>query len=164
MENLKAPNDESKGSFLKIEYSNLNSRQKENYNFQKVSAVLAGYGYITIRLSDDWQGADFIAYHIDGVQFLRVQLKGRMVLDTKYTGKDIWICFDYGGDWFLYPHDKFLVWALKFLNVGATKNWVLAEKLEDVEGKYSWPKPSKKVLLWLNENGFNLGCECKKVE
>lgn len=48
----------------KISYSDdLNARQKENFNFQKVSAVLADYGYVTMRLSDDWQGADFIALH-----------------------------------------------------------------------------------------------------
>jgi len=43
----------------KIDYRKLNSRQKENYNFQKVSGILADYGFATIRLSDDWNGADF---------------------------------------------------------------------------------------------------------
>lgn len=41
---------------------------------------MADYGFMTIRLSDDWQGADFIAQHVDGVLFLRVQLKGRLTL------------------------------------------------------------------------------------
>jgi hypothetical protein len=50
-------------NFNRILYSNLNSRQKEAFNFQKVSAVLADYGFITIRLSSDWGGADFIAQH-----------------------------------------------------------------------------------------------------
>ena len=36
-------------------YRDLNSRQQENYNFQKVSAVLADYGFATLRLSADWQ-------------------------------------------------------------------------------------------------------------
>lgn len=45
--------------FAKIKYSDLSSPQKENYNFQKISAVLADYGFATIRLSDDWNGADF---------------------------------------------------------------------------------------------------------
>ena len=49
----------------KITYADLNSRQRENYNFQKVSALFADYGFTTMRLSDDWQGADFIAQHID---------------------------------------------------------------------------------------------------
>lgn len=37
------------------------SRQQENYNFQKLSAVLADYGFMTVRLTDDWKGADFIS-------------------------------------------------------------------------------------------------------
>lgn len=51
-------------SFKKIEYKNLNSKQKENYNFQKASTKLADYGYNCLRLSDDWNGADFIDLHI----------------------------------------------------------------------------------------------------
>lgn len=49
--------------FPKISYRELNARQKENFNFQKVSAVLADYGFVTFRLSDDWQGADFIVLY-----------------------------------------------------------------------------------------------------
>ena len=45
----------------KIKYEDLNARQKETYNFQIVSALFADYGYTTIKLSDDWLGADFIA-------------------------------------------------------------------------------------------------------
>jgi hypothetical protein len=65
-------------NLTKIDPTNINSRQKENYNFLKVSAVLADYGFNTMRLSDDWQGADFIAVHIDGETFLKVQLKSRL--------------------------------------------------------------------------------------
>ena len=50
----------------KIKYGSLNNRQKESYNFQKVSSILAEYGFVTMKLNDDWQGADFIAQHIDG--------------------------------------------------------------------------------------------------
>ena len=45
-----------------INYAELNSRQKEAYNFQKLAAALADYGFNCIKLSDDWQGADFLAY------------------------------------------------------------------------------------------------------
>jgi hypothetical protein len=78
-------------SLKTIVYSQLNARQKENFNFLKVSAVLADYGYMTMRLNDDWQGADFIAQHIDGGTFLKVQLKSRLAFGTKYQGKDL-IC------------------------------------------------------------------------
>ena len=62
-------------AFTKIDPKKLNPREKENYNFLKVSAVLADYGFVTMRLSSDWQGADFIAQHLDGETFLRVRPK-----------------------------------------------------------------------------------------
>jgi len=89
----------------RVSYADLNSRQKENYNFQKVTGRLADYGFNCLRLTDDWQGADFIACHIDGETFLKVQLKGRFVLDRKYLRKDIHIAFLHRDDLFLYPHD-----------------------------------------------------------
>jgi hypothetical protein len=70
-------------NFERVVYSNLNPRQQETFNFQKVSAVLADYGFTTIRLSSDWRGADFIAQHFDGMRFLKVQLKGQG-LDTAF--------------------------------------------------------------------------------
>ena len=83
----------------KINYSDLNSKAKEMYNFHKVSAKLADYGYTCMWLTNDWQGADFIAVHIDGVTDLKVQLKGRISFAKKYIGKEIYICFiDNGGD------------------------------------------------------------------
>ena len=50
----------------KVKYENLKSKQKENFNFQKVAAELAEYGFNCMWLNDDWLGADFIAHHIDG--------------------------------------------------------------------------------------------------
>jgi hypothetical protein len=38
----------------RIEYNKLNARQKETYNFQKASAILADYGFATIKLNDDF--------------------------------------------------------------------------------------------------------------
>jgi hypothetical protein len=52
-------------AFERVSYKALNARQRENYNSQKISAVLADYGFSTIRPSSDWQGADFIAQHLD---------------------------------------------------------------------------------------------------
>ena len=78
------------------------------YNFQKVSAVLADYGFTTMWLNNDWQGADFIAVHADGETDIRVQLKGRLSFARKYVGKNIYICFIEGSDTYLYPHDALL--------------------------------------------------------
>ena len=72
-----------------IEYSELNSKQKEIYNFQKIAAKLADYGFNCIKLGDDWLGADFLAYHKDGKDTLKVQLKGRLTIDKKYRGRNV---------------------------------------------------------------------------
>ena len=74
--------------FKPVPYADLNSRQKENHNFQKVAARLADYGYNCLRLTDDWQGADFMACHVDGETILKVQLKGRLTIDK--TVARIW--------------------------------------------------------------------------
>jgi len=93
----------------KINYSDLNSKAKEMYNFHKVSAKLADYGYTCMWLNNDWQGADFIAVHVDGVTDIKIQLKGRLSFAKKYVGKEIYICFiDNGNDIYLYPHDEIL--------------------------------------------------------
>jgi hypothetical protein len=125
--------------FQKIDYKNLNSRQKENYNFQKVAGHLADYGYNCLRLSDDWNGADFIACHVDGNRFLKVQLKGRLTLQKKYIGKDIYIAFHYKGDWYLCPHDE--VKDLLY-NQGSMMGSVSWEK----NGGYSWGHISVHIL------------------
>lgn len=92
----------------RIAYTDLNSRQRENYNFHKISAVLADFGFTTLRLSDDWHGADFIAVHIDGDTFLRVQLKGRLSFDKNYLGRGLHVAFREEDVWYLYPHDELL--------------------------------------------------------
>lgn len=108
-----------------IKYSDLNTRQKEIYNFQKVSAVFSDYGFVTIKLSDDWCGADFIALHFDQQQQFKVQLKGNLSFAKKYEGKDLHICFhDKKSDaWYLYPHDKLLKVFIKSKRIGGTESW-----------------------------------------
>jgi len=126
----------------KITYEDLNSRQKENYNFHKVSALLADYGYSTIRLTDDWMGADFIAQHIGGDIPILVQLKGRVTFDRKYEKKNLYICFFDGHDCYLYPHDEILGKIL--MDIGETDSW-------KVNGGYSWPTLSKKLKTLLED-------------
>jgi len=116
----------------KILYETLNSRQQETYNFQKISAVLADFGYLTIRLSDDWNGADFIAQHFETKEFLKVQLKGRLCFYAKYQDKDLCICFREAGFWYLYPHDELLSKVLSAGMMKGTKSW-------DELGGYSFP-------------------------
>ncbi len=116
----------------KISYNKLNARQKEIYNFQKVTAIFADYGYTTIKLSDDWMGADFIALNFNGKEFLRVQLKGRATFERKYLKKDLYICFQdkQNDNWYLYPHDKVLKKILP--TIKNSHSWKVA-------GAYSFP-------------------------
>lgn len=113
----------------------LNAKQQENYNYQKASAILADYGYNTIRLSDDWKGADFLAAHVNGNDFLKVQLKGCLIFEKKYRDKNIWICFPDGLSWFLYRHDELLEEFGKTMNFINTPEW-------NVRGKYHWRHPT----------------------
>lgn len=131
--------------FEPIPYSQLNSRQQENYNFHKVAARLADYGFNCLRLTDDWQGADFIACHIDGQTFLKVQLKGRLCLDKKYIGKDIHVAFLHGDDCFLYPHDELLATVI---SSGALNEE--SERWRD-HGQRHWPQPPAWALQFLSE-------------
>jgi hypothetical protein len=120
----------------KIEYRELNSKQQEIYNFQKVAAILADYGFNCIKLADDWQGADFLAYHKDGGQTLKVQLKGRLYVAKQYIGKDIFMTFPIEGDWYLVEHDE----LLKI--IGGCTPWL--ETSSWIEGgAYGSSKPSK---------------------
>ncbi|MDF2462434.1 MAG: hypothetical protein K0Q43_669 [Ramlibacter sp.] len=89
----------------RIKYEDLNPKAKETFNFHKMASILADYGYNCIWLSDDWNGADFIGVHIDGVSDIKVQLKGNFSFAKKYRGKNLYIaCFD-SGDLYVYPHD-----------------------------------------------------------
>lgn len=108
--------------FAKIAYAKLNARQKENFNFQKVSAVLADYGFVTFRLSDDWQGADFIALRVSG-EVLRVQLKSRLAFFEKYRNKGLHVAFADGDTWYLYPHDELLDKVLSKTKIKASASW-----------------------------------------
>ena len=94
----------------KVDYKDLNARQRENYNYHVIAAKLAKYGYDCLRLNNDWQGADFIAVHNDGETFYKVQLKSRLTFSKKYWKKDIWIAFidSETGKACIYDHDKLL--------------------------------------------------------
>lgn len=122
----------------RIEYKNLKARQKENFNYQKVSAIMADYGFVTLRLTDDWQGADFIAQHVDGKTFLRVQLKSRLTFQRKYKNKGLYVAFGDHGKWYLYPHDDLLRQVLSRDMIRKTKSW-------RQRGGYSYYKVSKQL-------------------
>lgn len=126
----------------RIEYARLNARQKENYNFAKISGLLADFGFVTMRLSDDWQGADFIAQHVDGGTFMKVQLKSRLTFEKKYAGKDLYVVFVDHGEWYLFPHDELVETILAETEVGGTVSW-------SRHGSYSFPRLGQQMRALL---------------
>ena len=91
-----------------INYSSLNAKAQETYNFHKMAAILADYGYNCLWLNDDWNDADCIAMHIDGISDFKIQLKGGISFAQKYRGKNLFIAFFELGDLYIYPHDVVL--------------------------------------------------------
>jgi len=128
----------------RIKYSDLNAKQKEAYNFQKVSALLADFGFNCIKLSDDWQGADFLAYHKNQKETLRVQLKARPTIEKKYVGNGLCIAFPIKGTWYLIEHDVFVRLVEKHSNWMNTPSW------KD-KGGYSSDAPNSTLLGHLDE-------------
>lgn len=126
----------------KIKYQNLNSKQKESYNFHKIASKLADYGFNSLQLNDDWQGADFIAVHIDGEQMLKVQLKGRFTVDKKYQNKKIYIAYIEDEKVRIYNHDEIVEKLTE--NVLSSKSWVNT-------GGYSWGKTPNQYMDCIKE-------------
>lgn len=122
-----------------INYSDLNNKQKESYNYQKLSGVLANYGYTTYRMHDDFNGTDFLAIGVNG-DVLKIQLKSRCSIDKKYLNKNILIAFRKESQWFLYPHDILHEYIIKH-STGAADNGFRSMKnipkwLEPILSKY----------------------------
>ena len=104
----------------RVVYKSLNAKQKENYNYHKVAAALTEYGYDSMRLNNDWEGADFIS--VKGDDMIKVQLKGRFTLSKKYENKDLYIAFIEDGIIKIYSHDEALGIATN--NITDSKSWL----------------------------------------
>jgi hypothetical protein len=77
-------------------------------------------------------GVDFILHRETDGLVRKVQLKSRWTIDRKYVGRDIWIAFPSGGDWYLMPHDEMMRLAGDALTSGS---WLK-------DGSYSRPRLS----------------------
>jgi hypothetical protein len=131
-------------SLKKIAYSELNSKQKEIYNFQKVAGLLADYGFNCIKLADDWQGADFLAYHKDGSNTLKVQLKSRLTIAKKYTGKDLFVVLPMQNAWYLIEHDELVALVKKYTTWLDSESWQSG-------GEYHSANPNPKLSAALEK-------------
>ena len=98
--------------FENICYEALYPRQKENYNYQKVSSILADYGFAT--------------HHINGHTLLKVQQKSRLTFVKKHREKEVFICFPYKEVWYQYEHDTLLGVLLNHFNnrMAKSTSWI----------------------------------------
>jgi hypothetical protein len=128
----------------KVSYAELNARQREVFNYQKVAGHLAEYGFNCIKLTDDWQGADFLAYHKDGNSTLKVQLKSRLVVSKKYHGKSLYMAFPIGNSWHLVEHDHLLELIKEHTTWLTTESWRKA-------GGYSSANPNPSLVRVLSK-------------
>lgn len=131
----------------KVKYSDLNNKQKEIYNYRKISAILADYGFDCVRLPDDWNKADFLAHHIDGKTMYRIQLKGRFTIGQKYQGSDIMMAFPISErkspekkTWYLIRHTELVKLAGKHTKFLKTTSWKTGKKM------YSNANPPKELV------------------
>ena len=112
-----------------------------------MAALLADYGFNCIKLEDDWQGADFLAFHKDGATTLRVQLKARVTISKKYQSKDLHLAFPADGGWYLVPHDKLIAIAEETTPWLRSSSWIK-------DGQYSAAQPSRQMLDQLSEHAL----------
>lgn len=134
----------------RVKYSNLKAKQKEIFNFQKASAALADYGFQCLLIADDWNGADFLAYHMINGDTLKVQLKGRVTIKRDYIGKGLWIMcpakWESEPAWLMIPHD--VLWkAIR----KTTPTFEQSESWTGPKGVRSMAKPSKELQWRIKE-------------
>ena len=136
-------------NFKHVEYKDLQPKQQEIYNFQKLSGILADYGFNCIKLSDDWNGADFLAYHHNGEDTIKVQLKGRLSIFKKYIKKDIYIAFPINNDWYLIEHDELVKIVENNTPWLESESWITG-------GGYASGNPSQKLLDAIKDKKYLL--------
>ena len=112
------------------------SKQIESYNFHKAAAVLVEYGFDCIRISDDWEGADFLAHRKESGETLMVQLKTGLVIDKKYCHlPDLYMCFplDNTGKWYLIKHSDLIQLVREH-----SKRWFDSSRWKKQNMYWSW--------------------------
>ena len=129
-----------------IDYPSVHCKAQETYNFHKIAAILADYRSNGLWLNNDWNGADGIAVHIDGISDFKIQLKGSISFARKYWAKNIYIAFFEQGDLYIYPHDYILA---QVENNIADKTWLekgtyfqtkITKKFREILEPYKVPK------------------------
>ena len=113
------------------------SRSKEAFNTAQLGAVLARGQEYLLPLRFDSNGADVLAYNPSTNATRAIQVKARATIDSKYSGKNLWIAFphwvtDGQQDWYVVPHEALAeIWGSEKIASG---------------GKWSTLTPSKQLL------------------
>lgn len=130
----------------KVDYLQLSAKARENYNFHQMAAILSNYGYHCLWLNDDWNGADCIAVHIDGISDIKIQLKGNISFDKKYCGKNLYIAFFEDKELYVYPHDallaqvEYLISDKKWMEQGTYFQTKISKRFQEIIKPYNIPK------------------------
>jgi hypothetical protein len=112
------------GQGLKIEYMRFDSRSKEAFNTAQLGAVLARSQEYLLPLRFDSNGADMLAYNPATNATRAIQIKARVTVDARYSGKNLWIAFPHWvnysqQDWYVVPHDTLVqFWGAKKVAAG----------------------------------------------
>jgi hypothetical protein len=126
----------------RVIYSELSGKEQESFNSARLKALMTNWGYLeSFTVNGDKWGPDIIFYRSSDGSVLKVQLKGRPVLDKHYFGKDIYVAFEdkITATWYVYSHDDVLNEVLETGRLIGTESW-------NVKGGWSWSY----IPSWLN--------------
>ena len=124
-------------------YNDLSGKEQESFNSARLKSVMTKWGYLeAFTINGDKWGADILFYRSADGEVLKVQLKGRPVLDKHYCGKDIHIAFEdkISSTWYVYPHDELMERVLDTGRLTGTQSW-------DSRGGWSWSY----IPAWLDK-------------
>ena len=145
-----------------IEYPSVHCKAQETYNFHKMAAILADYGSNGLWFNNDWNGADSIAIHIDGISDFKSQLKDAVSCAQKYRAKKLYIAFFELSDLYIDAHNFVLhKWKMIFqIRRGWKKAHISKPKLpKDLEkflGLIKLLKQTRSFLFWFHYIGPSL--------
>jgi hypothetical protein len=109
--------------FERIDLGQLSVSEIRKYNYNKVTAALADYGFATELAPEGQVLWDFVATQLSSGKQIKVLIRPQMTLEKKFLGKDIYICFLEGSNWYIYPHDQHYEHVRITSNLMDTTSW-----------------------------------------
>lgn len=123
---------------LAVTGTQLSSGAIEVVNRNALVSLALTKGYIAFLPVYD-AGVDLILYNEETDDVLKVQLKSRWTIDTKYIGRGIAIAFPDRGCWYLVPHDDLVTMAEGYGFTGQN-SWTKPR------GAYSYAPLSRRMI------------------